>query len=75
MQSFLLNQKVKLKFNLEQAPWWGGFFERMFRCVKRWLKKILKNAKLTYEELSTVVVKIECVLNPELSHASLQRIE
>ena len=31
--------------------------------MKRCLKKILKNAKLTYEELLTVVVKIECVLN------------
>ena len=28
----------------------------MVRCVKRCLKKILKNAKLTYEELLTVVV-------------------
>ena len=63
MQSFLLNHKVKWKFNLERAPWWGGFFERMVRCVKRCLKKILKNAKLTYEELLTVVVEIECVLN------------
>ena len=41
----------------------GGFFERMVRCVKRCLKKILKSAKLTYEELLTVVVEIECVLN------------
>ena len=63
VQRFLLNHKVKWKFNLERAPWWGGFFERMVRCVKRCLKKILKNAKLTYEELLTVVVAIECVLN------------
>lgn len=35
----------------------------MARCVKRCLNKILKNAKLTYEELLTVVVEIECVLN------------
>ncbi|XP_020614969.1 uncharacterized protein LOC110053118 [Orbicella faveolata] len=34
----------------------------MVRCVKRCLK-ILKNAKLTYEELLTLVVEIECVLN------------
>ena len=50
------------RFNLEKASWWGGFFERLVRCVKRCLKKILKNAKLTYEELLTVVVVIECVL-------------
>ena len=63
VQSLLLNHKIKWRFNLELAPWWGGFFERMIRCVKRCLKKILKNAKLTYDELSTVVVEVECVLN------------
>ncbi|XP_065197218.1 uncharacterized protein LOC135828723 [Sycon ciliatum] len=26
---------------LEKPPWWGGFFERMVRCVKRCLKKII----------------------------------
>ena len=35
----------------------------MIRCVKRCLKKILKNVKLTYDELLTVVVEVECVLN------------
>ena len=63
VQGFLLNHKVKWKFNLERAPWWGGFFEHMVQFVKRCLKKILKNAKLTYKELLTVVVEIECVLN------------
>ena len=23
------NMRVEWKFNLERAPWWGGFFERM----------------------------------------------
>ena len=54
---------MKWRFNLELAPWWGGFFERMTRCVRRCLKKILKNAKLTYDELSTAVMEVECVLN------------
>nr|XP_058943012.1 uncharacterized protein LOC131771253 [Pocillopora verrucosa] len=35
----------------------------MIRCVKRCLQKILKNVKLTYDELLTVVVEVECVLN------------
>ena len=63
VQRYLLNLKVKWRFNLERAPWWGGFFERLIRCVKRCLKKILKNAKLSYEELLTVVTEVECVLN------------
>ncbi|XP_020619417.1 uncharacterized protein LOC110057174 [Orbicella faveolata] len=49
----------------------------MVRCVKRCLKKILKNAKLTYEELLTVVVEIECVLNsrPPTYVSSEDRVE
>ena len=48
----------------------------MVRCVKR-LKKILKNAKLTYEELLTVVVEIECMLNsrPLTDVSSEDRVE
>ena len=63
VQKFLLDHRITWRFNLERAPWWGGFFERLIRCVKRCLKKILRNARLTYEELLTVVVDIECVLN------------
>ena len=63
IQRYLLNLKVKWRFNLERAPWWGVFFERLIRCVKRCLKKILKNAKLSYEELLTIVTEVECVLN------------
>ena len=51
------------KFNLERAPWWGGFFERMVGCVKRCLRKVLGNARLTFDELCTVLVEVEGALN------------
>jgi len=38
-QQFLAALKVKWSFNLEKAPWKGGFFERMFQSMKRYLKK------------------------------------
>ena len=34
---------------------WGGFYERMNGMIKRALLKAIKSAKLTYEELETVV--------------------
>ena len=54
---------VEWKFNLERAPWWGGFFEIMVGSVKRCLRKVLGNARLTYDELLTILVEIEGTLN------------
>jgi hypothetical protein len=35
----------------------------MVRSVKRCLKKVLRNARLTYEELLTLLIRVEGVLN------------
>ena len=72
----LANKGVKWTFNLKRAPWWGGYFERLVQSVKRCLKKILKNAKVTSEELQTVLVEIESTLNSRpLTFASSGEIE
>ena len=71
LKQFLLKNGVQWKFNLPKSPWWGGFFERLVqstkRCLKKvlgsLLKKVLGSSKLTYEELLTVLVEVECVLN------------
>ena len=63
VQKFLQNLRVTWRFNIECAPWWGGFFECLIRSVKRCLRKTFRNARLTYEELLTVIIEIECVLN------------
>ena len=57
------NHRIEWCFNLERAPWWGGFFKRMVGCVKRCLKKVLGNARLTYDELLTVLTEEEATLN------------
>ncbi|PFX23174.1 hypothetical protein AWC38_SpisGene12260 [Stylophora pistillata] len=59
----LANKGVKWIFNLESTPWWGSYFERLVQSVKRCLKKILKDAKVTSEELQTVLVEIGATLN------------
>jgi hypothetical protein len=56
-------QRIRWTFNLERAPWWGGFFERMVKSVKRCLKKTLGNSSLTFDELLMALVEIEAVLN------------
>ena len=57
IQQQLAGLKVKWVFNLEKAPWWGGFFERMIQSMKRCLKKTIGKAKLTYDELLIVLTK------------------
>lgn len=63
MRRYLANHGVKWTFNLERAQWWGGFFGRIVQSVKRCLKKVLKNARVTTDELQTVLVEIEATLN------------
>ena len=60
---FLQNERIEWKFNLERTPWWGGFYERMVGTVKRCLKKIIGKAKLDHDELNTILIEIEGVLN------------
>ncbi len=54
---------ITWKFNVARAPRWGGFFERLVRCVKRRLKKPLGNAHVSFEEFETVLTQVEGILN------------
>ena len=44
---------ITWQFNVPRAPWWGGFFERMVRSVKRCLKKTLKKPQKNSKKNST----------------------
>ena len=50
-------------YNVERAPWWGGLFERLVQSTKRCMRKYIGKAKLTHEELMTVTIEVEAVLN------------
>ena len=76
VETFLADQRVTWSFNLEKAPWWGGFFERLIGMTKRCLKKVIGRAKLTYDELLTVVTEIEANLNSRpLTYVSSEDLE
>ncbi|XP_068742448.1 uncharacterized protein [Montipora capricornis] len=63
VKKFALDRNIDWKFNVPTASWWGGFFEICRKLVKRCLKKVLGNAKLSYEELESVLIETEGVLN------------
>ena len=63
VQNYLSSVNIKWNFNIERAPWWGGFFERMVQLLKRCLRKMVGQAKLTFDELLTSVTEVEMILN------------
>ena len=63
VQQYITNKGVIWKFIVEKAPWQGGFWERMVRCVKRCLKKVVGRAFLSFKEMRTVLIEIEGTLN------------
>jgi hypothetical protein len=76
VKKFFAGKRIRWHFNLEKAPWWGGFFERLVKSTKRCLKKSLGTAQLTYEELLTATVEVEMILNSRpLSYVSTEDLE
>ena len=57
---YLRNHKISWRFIIERAPWWG---ERLIRSIKKCLKKCIGQANLTYDELNTLIVEAECIIN------------
>ena len=63
LKVLLAEHNIQWKFNVALAPWWGGLFERLVRSTKRCLKKTLGTARVSYEELLSIVVQVEGILN------------
>ena len=63
VKDFSDSQRIIWKFNLELSPWQGGHYERMVRSVKRCLRKVLGNSLISFDELTTILVEVECILN------------
>ena len=63
VKDYLSHVEVEWTFNLEKAPWWGGLFERMVKSTKRCLRKMVGQAKFSYDEMHTAIVEIEAVIN------------
>jgi hypothetical protein len=60
---FLRDRGIEWKFNIPEAPWTGGVFERMVKATKRCLRKTLGKSSLTFDELNTLLTEIENTLN------------
>ena len=63
VKKFLASKRTDWSFNMDRAPWLGGFFERLIQNTNRCVQKTLRNTKLNYDELHTVLVEVEGTLN------------
>ena len=60
----LTNKRIVWNFIIERAPWWGGYWERLVQSIlKRPLKRVLGRSSLNFDELATILVEIESVIN------------
>ena len=62
-QQYLSKMRVDWKLIVDRASWWGGFWERMVRSIKWCLHKCIGRTSLTFDELHTLLVEIEAVIN------------
>jgi hypothetical protein len=63
VKAYMTNRRVDWTFNPKRAPWWGGFFERLIGMTKLAIMKTLGKARITFDELLTLVTIIESILN------------
>ena len=63
VKQFLRDRRIEWHFNLPKAPWQNGIVERLVKSVKRCLKKRLGRARLSYEEMETVIIEVENTIN------------
>lgn len=59
----LAKDNTEWKFNPPSTPHFGGKWEAAVKSIKFHLQRILKDTILTYEEMTTITVQIEAVLN------------
>jgi hypothetical protein len=63
LKRFNAAKNIRWRYNLSRAPWWGGLYERLIKSTKRCLKKAIGSRCVSYEELETVLIEVEAVLN------------
>jgi hypothetical protein len=62
-QCFFPQKGITWKFIAPRAAWRGGWWERMVGTTKKCLRKALGKTLATDEELGTILINIEAVLN------------
>lgn len=60
------NDNIEWRFIPSSSPHFGGLWEAGVKSTKYHFKRVVGNNRLTFEEMYTVFVQIECLLNAGL---------
>jgi len=63
INDYASNHGIRWHFISPRAPHHGGLWEAAVKSAKRHLNKVTKDVHLRYEELETLLVQIEAILN------------
>ena len=63
VRRYMANHRIDWIFIPCRAPNWGGFWERCVGLMKTCIKKVLGRARVTLDELTTLVTQVESVMN------------
>ncbi|GFX92837.1 uncharacterized protein TNCV_2657511 [Trichonephila clavipes] len=63
LASYMASEGIDWKFLPPRAPNFGGLWEAGVKSFKFYLKRVVGNTRLTYEEFLTVIIQIEGMLN------------
>ncbi|XP_014211825.1 uncharacterized protein LOC106641806 [Copidosoma floridanum] len=61
--NYALSKRIVWHFNPPLSPHFSGIWEAAVKSFKHHLKRILKDHKLTYEQVNTLLIEIEAILN------------
>ncbi|XP_050495535.1 uncharacterized protein LOC126876672 [Bombus huntii] len=63
VQSFLADRRIEWHFIPPNLPHFGGLWEAAVKSFKRHLRRVAGNELLTFENLNTLIIEIESILN------------
>lgn len=63
ISSYAAENHIEFKFSPAYSPHFNGLVEASVKSIKYHLKRVLGLANLTYEEMTTLLVQIEAILN------------
>lgn len=69
ISNFCSSQNIQWDFIPQHAPHFGGLWEATVKSFKTHLRRVVGSVKLTFEEMTTVLVQIEACLNSRPLHA------